>query len=525
MVFTDDTTTKQWLEKRALETPNSVFCIFEDKSITYGELDKKVNRMAQGFLRLGMKRGDRVAIMLSNHPNFFCLILAFAKIGLVYIPLNTNLKGKNLDLLLELSDPRALVVDETFADVMNDSLSRGGIHNIEYVFTQNGADLSKSGVARQMQLENVETEMSSDPPDVEGTQPDEMLGLLFTSGTTGVPKGVPLTDRMLRTCASSAALVTEAGPNDIMLVWESFCHIGGMQMIWVCMIYGSLMALLPRFSASRFWDQARHYKATRVHYLGGVLPILLKQPVHPNDREHLVKIAWGAGASKQIWNEFEKRFGVQIREAYGMTECSSITSANLDGKIGSIGKPVPCFDVRIMRDDGTIAPTGEIGEIQAKGKQPGLVMEGYFRNPKATSEAMRPDGWFATGDLGYFDKEGYLYFKGRSKDAIRHNGENVSAWEVERIINEHPDVEESAVIGVPGELGEEDIKVFIKVAPGHDQPSLSSVADWCENKMPKYQVPRYYAFIDQFEKTGSQRTKKGGLSPSTDDCWYKNATN
>lgn len=523
LVYVDDTTIRQWLEKRAKENTDTVFCIYEDVPIRYGEIEEKVNRIANGFLKLGFRRGDRIAIMIPNHPDFFYMVFACAKIGLTYIPLNTNLKGQNLDLLLSLSDPRALLVDENFADVMKESLLRGGLNNIEYIFTRGNADFSETGIAHQIPFSAVPEGCESTPPAVPGAGPEDVLAISYTSGTTGVPKGVLLTDRMLRCCALGASVANEAGPGEVMLMWESFCHIGGVQMICVCLIYLSVMALLPRFSASRFWDQARHYKATRVHYLGSVLPILLKQPPRPDDRDHSVKIAWGAGAAKQIWKEFENRFGVTIHEAYGMTECSSLTTICLDGTVGSIGKPLPYFELRIMGDDGKPVPTGELGEIQVRSKQPGLILKGYFRNEEATKKCLLPDGWFATGDLAYMDAEGHVFFKGRSKDSLRVSGENVSAWEVERIINEHPDIEECAVIGVPGELGGDDMKVFIKPRQGEKRPDPADIAKWCEPRMAKYQIPRYYAFIDHFEKTESQRTKKNNLSRSVDDCWDRNA--
>lgn len=523
MIYVDDTTIRQWLEKRAKDEADRVFCIYEDVPITYGEIEEKVNRLANGFLDLGFRRGDRIAIMIPNHPDFFFMVFACAKVGLTYIPLNTNLKGANLDLLLQLSDPCALLVDESFADIIAESLRRVGLNNIKFIFTRGNADFSETGIAHQLPFSSVGADAEATPPIVPGAGPEDVLAISYTSGTTGVPKGVLLTDRMLRTCAKGAAIANEAGPGEVMLMWESFCHIGGVQMICVCLMYLSVMALLPRFSASRFWDQARHYKATRVHYLGSVLPILLKQPPRADDKNHSVKIAWGAGAARQVWKEFEDRFGVQIHEAYGMTECSSLTTVCLDGKIGSIGKPLPYFEVRIMGDDGKVVPTGELGEIQVRGKQPGLILKGYFRNPEATSKCLLPDGWFATGDLAYMDEEGYIFFKGRSKDSLRINGENVSAWEVERIINEYPDIEECAVIGVPGELGGDDMKVFIKCVSGRNRPNPADIAKWCEPRMAKYQIPRYYTFIDSFEKTESQRTKKNGLSRSIDDSWDRYA--
>ena len=354
MIYVDDTTIRQWLEKRAKDEADRVFCIYEDVPITYGEIEEKVNRLANGFLDLGFRRGDRIAIMIPNHPDFFFMVFACAKVGLTYIPLNTNLKGANLDLLLQLSDPRALLVDESFADIIAESLRRVGLNNIKFIFTRGNADFSETGIAHQLPFSSVGADAEATPPIVPGAGPEDVLAISYTSGTTGVPKGVLLTDRMLRTCAKGAAIANEAGPGEVMLMWESFCHIGGVQMICVCLIYLSVMALLPRFSASRFWDQARHYKATRVHYLGSVLPILLKQPPRADDKNHSVKIAWGAGAARQVWKEFEDRFGVQIHEAYGMTECSSLTTVCLDGKIGSIGKPLPYFEVRISKDTSEI---------------------------------------------------------------------------------------------------------------------------------------------------------------------------
>ena len=150
MIYVDDTTIRQWLEKRAKDEADAVFCIYEDTPITYGEVEEKANRLANGFLKLGFHRGDRIAIMIPNHPDFFFMVFACAKAGLTYIPLNTNLKGANLDLLLQLSDPRALLVDESFADIMAESLLRGGLNNIEYIFTRGRADFTTTGIANQI---------------------------------------------------------------------------------------------------------------------------------------------------------------------------------------------------------------------------------------------------------------------------------------------------------------------------------------------------------------------------------------
>jgi crotonobetaine/carnitine-CoA ligase len=277
------------------------------------------------------------------------------------------------------------------------------------------------------------------------------------------------------------------------------------------------LAIVPRFSASRFWDQIRKFQVTKLHYLGGVLDILLKQPPAPNDRKHNVQIAFGAGCHEVAWKAFERRFGVTIREVYGMTEVSCFTTLNQSGKMGSIGKPYPYFDVRIVDDKGQPVETGQSGEIAVREKEPGLIIQGYIKISEGNGGEFR-NGWFYTGDLALCDDDGDFFYLGRKRDSLRRRGENISAWEVERIINAHPDIEESAVVGVRAEVGEQDIMVYIKSAPGKIIDPLDFIK-WCEPRMPYFQLPRYIKFVDAFEKTPTQRIAKDRLSRDGRDCW------
>ena len=194
-----------------------------------------------------------------------------------------------------------------------------------------------------------------------------------------------------------------------------------------------------------FWDQVRKYRATKIHYLGGILDILLKVPPFQTIRITHVQIAFGAGCSKANWTAFETRFGVRIREVYGLTEASGFSTVNKSGKIGSVGKPYPYFEIKIVDNEGKPLGIGQIGEIVLREKEPGLITRGYLKIPEATAKALR-DGWFYTGDLGYYDEEVISIFSGRTKDNIRRRGENISAWEVEHVLNSHPKVQESAVL-------------------------------------------------------------------------------
>ena len=279
------------------------------------------------------------------------------------------------------------------------------------------------------------------------------------------------------------------------------------------------VALTDTFSASRFWRECRACGATQIHFLGGILQMLLAQPRSQDERAHRVRVAWGGGAPPSVWRAFEDRFGIEVRENYGMTEASSLTSINRDVRFGTVGRPVPWFDVQIADARARHLPTGERGEIVVRAREPGLITPGYFRDPEATARALR-DGWLHTGDLGMLDADGYLHFLGRVKDCIRRRGENISAWEIEHIVDAMDAVAESAAIGVPGALGDEEIKLFVKPANG---PPIGpeTVIAWCRERLAPFQVPLYLAFVDEFEKTGTQRIRKETLSRATDDCWVR----
>jgi crotonobetaine/carnitine-CoA ligase len=517
MVFIDDVTLRQHLENRAKEDENKIFCSFEGAEITFGELEKLVNQLANGFLRLGLRAGDRVAVMLPNHLDYIYTMYATAKLGVVFIPVNIALKGDSLDLLLELSDPRAVVADPAFHDSLREVLPRHG--SIEFLVWRGDGCEGGPPRPKQATIDALCRPSSTEPPPVPGPGPDDCLLLSFTSGTTGVPKGAPLSDRMWRTCAVGCGFASGAQPGDVMLLWEPLYHIGGSQVCHLCIMRGIRIALLGRFSASHFWEEVRSSKATHIHFLGGIIPILLSREPRPDDRDHPVRIAWGGGCTAEAWRPFEERFGVTIHECYGMTECCSLTTANTAGKLGSVGKPLDYFEVKIADEHGRTLGPNEFGEIQVRSRQPGLIIREYFRNPEATLATVRLDGWFGTGDLGSMDEEGFLYFRGRTKDCIRRGGENISAWEVERVINKHPDVEECALVGVKSEMGLDELKIFLKIVPDHPQPDPAEIVDWCAARMPKFHVPRFVAFIEAFEKTPSQRIKKEGLSRSAAGCW------
>jgi crotonobetaine/carnitine-CoA ligase len=324
------------------------------------------------------------------------------------------------------------------------------------------------------------------------------------------------TDRVLRAGPLAVLRLTEAQPGETFLFWEALHHGAGVAVLIAALIGRLTLGMVERFSASRFWLDARRVGATRVHYLGSVLAMVLRQPETGEDRSHGVAIAWGGGCPIELWPAVERRFGVQLREGYGLSEMTTFCTLNLGGRVGSIGLPLSWYRAAVMDEGGGVVPTGDTGELCFCCADPRVGFHGYFRNEAADAACLR-DGWFRTGDLARQDVDGYLYFAGRAKDSIRRRGINISAWEVERIVIEHPSIAEVAVVGVPSELGDEDIKLFIRTAAG-ETLSIPGFLAWCRQRLPKFQMPRYLAFTDDFPRTPTQRIRKAELSRDTIEC-------
>ena len=292
-------------------------------------------------------------------------------------------------------------------------------------------------------------------------------------------------------------------------------------MILMPLIREATLAMVDRFSASGFWQEVRDYGASHIHYLGGILQILLKQPPGPLDRTHGARVGFGGGCPAHLWRDFEERFGIEIREAYGMTETSSVSSFNDQGLVGSVGRFVPWHLNEVQNPDGSPVPPGERGEIVVSATEPGAITAGYFNNPAATAGTIR-EGKLHTGDIGSFDTEGNLYFHGRMTDSARVRGQNVSAWEVEHVVAQHPLIEDCAMIAVPAEIGEHEIALFVQPKLGAEI-DLAEFSAWLTPRLAEYQNPRYLTVVDAFDRTPSQRIMKHRLPRDHAGAWDRKA--
>jgi crotonobetaine/carnitine-CoA ligase len=454
--------------------PERVFARTPQAALTLAALDAESDALAAGLRARGVARGDRVAAVLPNTLESLTLIFAMAKAGIAWVPLNPQLSEAGLQHILSLTRPK-LVLRQGEAEGLRAAC---GFHEA--------------------------------PP----TAADD-FAICTTSGTTGPPKGVRVSHRMLRLAGEGVALVADARDGDVMFMWEPLHHIGGVQMVVLPLLRRAVLHLVPRFSASRFWADVIAARATHLHYLGGILQILLKQDPDPAERAHGLRIAWGGGCPAELWPQVQALFGVALRECYGMTEASSFSSFNADGTPGSVGRAMPWFEIGVVDEAGQPLPPGQRGEIVVRARERLALTQGYLDNPEATARALR-DGALFTGDSGSLDAAGNLFFHGRMTDSVRVRGENVAAWEVESIAAQHPDVADCAMIGVAAEIGEQEIKLFLQPRAGATL-DLAAFDAWLAPRLARFQRPRYLALVQEFPRTPSQRIQKFALPAGLGD--------
>ncbi len=502
----------QIIEDRINQYGDKVFLHFRDQKITYKELDENVNRVANGLLKLEIRPGDKVGIMLPNCPEFLYSHFALLRIGASPVPINVALKGEGLKYIINNSEAKAIFTDSKFIESLK--RVRNELPGLKKEIYR-AEEPIEGKLPQDVTLYSDLLKSSPEPPEVDIGEPS--FGVMYTSGTTGRPKGVTVkkinVEGFLALWSAMGAV-----PEDTIYTCLPLYHGNALGIsVMGALFMGCSLAIGERLSASRFWDEIRKYNAVEFNSLGAMIPILMKQPVRKDDADNPVRVVLSAATPKDVWEAFEKRFNLKIVEWFGMVDSPGYL-INTEGKVGAMGRPIGETEFAIFDDKDNELPPGKMGELAFR--VPGERPTSYYKMEKETEEAYR-GGWFHTGDLAYKDEEGWYYFAGRKKEAMRRRGENISSWEVEQVINSHPKVLESAAVGVPFELGEEDVKAVVVLKEGEGL-SPEELLDFCQERMAYFMVPRYVEFKDSIPKTGTHRPiypplKKEGVTPNTWD--------
>lgn len=509
------------LEDKARRFPNREIFQFRDGAVTFEQLHLGINRAANGFLSLGVKPGDKVALMMPNCIEFLYAWFGLNRIGAANVPINVSQRGQGLAWQIDQTDCVALVADDQYLEQLE--LVAGQLPKIrQVVMTHTGP-----GDARMPRWPGVESliwaELGSrgtDTPAIE-VPFNALSTILFTSGTTGPSKGVMFSHHYWYEVWASAVKYCRYTEDDVLYTGLPFFHSSAKgTTIGPAILADARAVLVERFSASKMMEDCRRWNCTEAKYIGGIIPILMKQEPREADHDNPLRLMVGAAAPVSLWHAFQERFNTRLLELYGMTEASScLVNPYEDRRAGSCGKPLTGYRVKVVDENDQEQPPGVTGEIIVQPERMFLGTTGYYKNPEATLELFR-NFWIHTGDLARTDEDGYFHYVDRKKQALRRRGENISSFEVEAEINAHPSVLESCVVGVPAEMGEDEVKAVVVLKPGH-QLGPEELIRWCEPRMAYFAVPRYVAFRASLPKTPSERVEKYQLKNEgvTADCW------
>jgi crotonobetaine/carnitine-CoA ligase len=447
--------------------------------------------------------------MAGNTAEHVVAIFALARLGAIECPVNTGLRGEPLRHVLSHSGARALLVEAAHEGRVAPELQRTDV--IPLVVVRDGPPFEIAGRVVVREEELLGEGLSERP-----VTPSEPATIMYTSGTTGPAKGVVLPHHFAFSTAAIKVGMWGLDRRDVLFSPLPLFHANARYstLLTAC-ILNARAVIVPRFSASQFWAQVRQAGATEVGTVGTVAPVLLERPPDRGDRDHSVRMMHGAGAiPPRRREEFEGRFGIRLVNGFSMTETShfSTTAPDDPGRYRGAGRPVSMFQVEILDDEDRPVDRGAIGEIAVRPQVPFSIFLRYHRQPDATLEAFR-NLWFHTGDLGTIDDDGYLHWVDRRKDAIRRKGEMISSRDVETAALSFPDVVEAAAVGVPGDLGEEEVKLVVRPEEGASV-AIQELWEHCRSLLPDFAVPRYFEEVPEFARTATHKVDKAALRAS-----------
>ena len=489
------------------------FLTFSDgATLTFGEIDRASDRVASTLAQLGVRPGDRVLALARNSAAFLLAMLGAQKRGAIFTPINTELKGSFLEHQLRNADPSVVLVDDELRSAF-DTVDVSGLTASHTVVVGDPSTRAVPGTVAVPFAELVDGRV--DPDAAVTPTPQDVCMIMYTSGTTGPSKGVLMPHGHGYVFGLGLARAVRLSPDDRYYVCMPLFHANALLMQVVgCLLAGTPAYIARRFSASTWIEEVRATNATVTNALGVMPEFIFRQPPTARDREHRLRLVMAVPIAEEWGAAFEARFGVRFLQGFGMTECNIVAYSDpADPVLPGCAGPVlsDWFEVRIVDPDtDEPLPPDAVGEIAVRPKLASCFSAGYHRMPEKTVEAWR-NLWFHTGDAGRVDGRDRLWFVDRIKDCIRRRGENISSYEIEQVLNGHPAVTESAVIGVraAGAGGEEEVKACI--VPAGAPPDALALLDWCARRMPRSAVPRFLEFVPALDKTATGKIRKQDL--------------
>ncbi len=480
------TTLADALLATAERTPDAVALSLDDFTLAYGDFARMASAVAEDLQAAGLRPGDRVGLVLPNVPAFAVHFYGLQLAGLVAVPMNPLLREREVAYHLENSGARAVFALAGMDDQVRAGAPSGVVVHAVDALASHLANRTPAPLAPAPRAD------------------DDDCVILYTSGTTGRPKGARLTQRnMFHNAELSARRILSLTPEDVVMGCLPLFHVFGLTCgLNASVITGSRLTLLPRFAQDKALeilarDRVTLFEGVPTMYQG-LLAAAHAQGGTPDVTALRACISGGSALPIEVMKAFETEFGCMILEGYGLSETSPVATFNMptrERRPGTVGVPVDDVEVRVVDDAGRELPRGEVGEVAVRGAN---VMAGYWENPEATAAAI-PDGWFRTGDLGRMDDEDYLTIVDRKKDMIIHGGYNVYPREVEEVLYEHPDVREAAVVGIPDEKYGENVAVAVSLAPG-SEATPEEIRAFVGERLAAYKKPSVVWIMDSLPK-------------------------
>ena len=498
--------------RRASADPDTVFLRDLDHATTwtYARFDREVARWRDELASVGVEPGDAVVTLLPNCSDAVAIWVAVSRLGAVEAPVNPAYRGNLLAHMIRVADADVVVAAPEYLDSLREVLADVGVTTV--VLTDPHRRAIDVDVLPGVLVVDGTSSAARSVDDLD-VDPWDLSCILYTSGTTGPSKGVMVTWAQTLMSVLGCFPPDDLSSDDHWYVPYPLFHMSGRLCVYGAALLGSTAVIRRRFSLSSWWDDIDANGCTTALVIGSVPQLLNSLTASDDDPGHALRHVQMAPMPENA-HEFAERFGVRLNTVFNMTEISVATHTNWQPwRPGSVGQVRPGYNVRIVDEHDLEVGPGVIGEITVRSDIPWALNQGYWRMPDKTIEAWR-NGWFHTGDAGYVDSDGWYYFVDRIKDAIRRGGENISSMELEAEIAEHPGVLECAAIGVPADLGEEDVLVFV-VAEKADL-SFDELHEFCRNRLPRFMVPRYFVRTDHLPKTPTEKVRKTELKDLLD---------